>query len=69
MMNCQHCGPRRTHGHEDEQDANAEGSIQSGQALSPDAGTVNTHRSAERTTRNGQFDALVRLEAVDAACR
>jgi hypothetical protein len=37
--------------------------------LSPDAGTVDTHRSAERTTRNGQFNALVRIEAVDAACR
>lgn len=69
MMNCQHCGPRRTHGHECERDANAEGSIQSGQALSPKAGTVNTHRSTDGTTWNGQFNALVRLEAVDAACR
>jgi hypothetical protein len=40
---------------------------ESGEALSPDAGTRDTHRSADGTTRNGQFNALVRLETVDAA--
>lgn len=39
----------------------------SGEALSPDAGTRDTHRSADGATRNGQFNALVRLETVDAA--
>jgi hypothetical protein len=68
MMDCQHCGPRRTHGRECERDAIGEGSIQSGKAaLSPYAGTRDTHRSADGTTRNGQFNALVRLETVDAA--
>jgi hypothetical protein len=37
--------------------------------LSPDAGTLDTHRSADGTTRDSQFNALVRLETDDAACR
>ena len=41
----------------------AEGSIQSGEALT----TWDTHRSADGTTRNGQFNTLVRRETVDAA--
>ena len=40
---------------------------QSGEALSPDAGTRDTHRSADGTTRNGQLNALVRFETVDTA--
>ena len=69
MTNCQHCGPRGTHDREGERDAIGEGSIQSGEALSPDAGTRDsTHRSTDSTTRNGQFDALVRFETVNAAC-
>ena len=35
--------------------------------LSPDAATLDTHRSASGTTRNSQFNALVRLETVCAA--
>jgi hypothetical protein len=37
--------------------------------LSPDSDKPDTHRSADGTTRDGQFNALVRLETVDAACR